>query len=225
MIASISTPSPSGTRRSSPGASGRPSAAISRRAGSTVITTVRRPARACPTASAAETVVFPTPPEPHTTTMRRRGRPRAGPGLTPTSPPDPRARQLRADGRSRRRRRCPGAVGERIGQAFDLVPPERPGGEERQLHAGGRAGRGEGLQLAALGLGPRLLLPGGPEQGFGLVGAERRPGAGEGPPALLGPQPHPGGARPPRERRRADPVGHDPRFREAGLAHGPGRLD
>ena len=55
------------------GSDSTPRASARRRAGSTVTTQARRPARAAARAKVAETVVLPTPPEPqHTTTERSR---------------------------------------------------------------------------------------------------------------------------------------------------------
>ena len=84
------------------GSDSTPSASASRRAGSTVTTQERRPARAAARAKVADTVVLPTPPDPqHTTTERsatRSGSVVAQPGSrhrpTPPRPARPPRRRL-----------------------------------------------------------------------------------------------------------------------------------
>ena len=68
-IASMDIPRPTRTTVRSPRAGSR-SAVANRRAGSTVRRAVRRPASARWMATAADTVVLPTPPAPQTTTIR-----------------------------------------------------------------------------------------------------------------------------------------------------------
>src|SRR5271156_2375922 len=69
------------------GSDSTPRASASRRAGSTVTTQARRPARAAASAKVADTVVLPTPPEPqHTTTDRSATRRGKVVGTGPVSP-------------------------------------------------------------------------------------------------------------------------------------------
>ena len=96
----------------------RPSESARRRAGSTVTTQARRPARAACRAKVAATVVLPTPPGPqHTTTGRSAARDRSAGDPAGPSPGRrrPRSRRSRSRGRGVRRPR----------------PGPRPGGPAR----------------------------------------------------------------------------------------------
>ena len=161
-IIASSEPSP-GARTPSTGrgvlsSSVSPSDCASRRAGSMVSTTVRRPRSAARSARAAATVVLPTPPEPQQTTTRSAGS--SSSASTSRRGPAPRGARVprgltRAPRRARARRRRPGRSGRPAagaarppaGRAPDLLAQRRLAPHAQgvlaglQQQAGGAGGR------------------------------------------------------------------------------------